>query len=402
MPAGSTVLVIESDESTQRLLQHTLRSRYTVLMASCWSQACEIRGRAAVDAMVVNVNLASGEQPGLDELCAEAGKTPFVLVVGGPDGSTFTDPREGPPSLFTIRPVQLGELPHTLNDVIANRRVNREARPRTTEPEEILAESRAMRTVMGLIDRAAQRDTPVLLMGESGTGKELLARALHTTGPRAAGPFVAVNCSAIPDTLIESELFGHKKGAFTDACEDKPGLFQLAHDGTIFLDEIGDLAPALQGKLLRVLQEKEVHPVGALAPVPTDARIITATHRDLPTLVAEGRFRDDLLYRINVIEVLVPPLRERPDDLEPLVRHLLAKHGAKLGKPDCSVSTDAMTALRRHRWPGNVRELENVIERALVLGGGTVITPEDLPDGLRDAHRRRRPRRRQAPGRRRA
>ena len=384
MPSGSTVLVIESDESTQRLLQQTLRSRYTVLMASCWSQACEIRERAAVDAMVVNVNLTAGEQPGLDALCAEAGKTPCVLVVGSPDRSTFAHPREGRPSLFTIRPVQLGELPHTLDDVIANRRVNRDARARKTEPEEILAESSAMRTVMGLIDRAALSDTPVLLIGESGTGKELLARALHKNGLRAAGPFVAVNCSAIPGTLLESELFGHKKGAFTDACEDKPGLFQLARHGTIFLDEIGDLAPTLQGKLLRVLQEKEVHPVGAPAPVPTDARIVTATHRDLTTLVTEGGFRDDLLYRINVIEVLVPPLRERPDDLEPLIRHLLAKHGARLGKHDCSVSTDALAVLRQHRWPGNVRELENVIERALVLGAGTVITLEDLPNGLRE------------------
>ena len=159
-------------------------------------------------------------------------------------------------------------------------------------------------------------------------------------------------------------------------------MFQLAQHGTIFLDEIGDLAPALQGKLLRVLQEGEVHPVGAPAPVPTDARIITATHRDLTSLVTEGRFRDDLLYRINVIEVLVPPLRERPDDLEPLVRHLLAKHGARLGKHDCSIASDALDVLRRHRWPGNVRELENVIERALVLGAGTVITLKDLPDGL--------------------
>jgi transcriptional regulator with PAS, ATPase and Fis domain len=237
---------------------------------------------------------------------------------------------------------------------------------------------------MELIDRAALSDTPVLLIGESGTGKELLARALHKNGPRATGPFVAVNCSAIPDTLLESELFGHKKGAFTDACEDKPGLFQLAQRGTIFLDEIGDLAPAVQGKLLRVLQEKEVHPVGAPAPVPTDARVITATHRDLTTLVAEGRFREDLLYRINVIEVVVPPLRERPDDLEPLIGHLLAKHAARLGRHDCSVSTDAMAALRRHRWPGNVRELENVIERALVLGVGMVISLEDLPVGLRE------------------
>ena len=188
MPAGSTVLVIDSDESTQRLLQHTLRPRYTVLTASCWSQAREIRGRAAVDAMVVNVDLTSGEQPGLDTLCAEAGKTPFVLMAGSPDGSAVAHTRARPPSLFTIKPVQLGELPHTLNDVIANRRVEQEAPARTTEPEGILAESGAMRTVMGLIDRAAMSDTPVLLIGESGTGKELLARALHKNGRRAAGP----------------------------------------------------------------------------------------------------------------------------------------------------------------------------------------------------------------------
>jgi transcriptional regulator with PAS, ATPase and Fis domain len=252
------------------------------------------------------------------------------------------------------------------------------------KPAVPMAQSSAMRTVMGLIDRAALCDTPVLLIGESGTGKELLARALHKRGPRATGPFVAVNCSAIPETLLESELFGHRKGAFTDARDDQRGLFQLAERGTIFLDEIGDMAPALQGKLLRVLQEREVHPLGSPVPVAIDVRIITATHRDLTSLVTEGRFREDLLYRINVIEVRVPPLRERSDDLEPLVRHLLDKHGAKLGKQNCSVSPEAMAVLRRHEWPGNVRELENVIERALVLGAGTVIGLEDLPDSVRE------------------
>jgi transcriptional regulator with PAS, ATPase and Fis domain len=248
----------------------------------------------------------------------------------------------------------------------------------------ILVESRAMREVMRLIDRAAFSDTPILLVGESGTGKELLARALHARSPRAQGPFLAVNCSAIPEALLESELFGHRRGAFTDARDDQPGLFQLAQRGTVFLDEIGDMAPALQGKLLRVLQEKEVHPLGAPAPVPTDVRIVAATHRDLPALVAEGRFREDLLYRVNVIEVRVPPLRERPDDLAPLIRHLLAKYGAKVGKRDCTVSDDVMAVLRRHTWPGNVRELENVIERAMVLGAGPRITVDDLPESVRD------------------
>jgi len=248
----------------------------------------------------------------------------------------------------------------------------------------ILAESRAMRAVMQLIDRAAFSDTPVLLVGESGTGKELLARALHAKSPRTSGPFLAVNCSAIPEALLESELFGHRRGAFTDARDDQMGLFQLARGGTVFLDEIGDMAPPLQGKLLRVLQEKEVQPLGSPAPVPTDVRIVAATHRDLPVLVAEGRFREDLLYRVNVIEVRVPPLRERPDDLDPLVRHLLDKHGPKVGRRDCTVSDDVMAVLRRHSWPGNVRELENVIERALVLGTGPRITLADLPDSVKE------------------
>jgi len=248
----------------------------------------------------------------------------------------------------------------------------------------ILAESRAMRAVMRLIDRAALCDTPVLLVGESGTGKELLARALHDRSPRAPGPFVAVNCSAIPETLLESELFGHRRGAFTDAREDHRGLFQSAERGTVFLDEIGDMAPALQGKLLRVLQEKEVHPLGAPAPVPTDVRIVAATHRDLMALVSDGRFREDLLYRVNVIEVRVPPLRERPDDLEPLIGHLLGKYGEKMSRRACAVSDEAMAILRRHSWPGNVRELENVIERALVLGEGACITLDDLPDSLKN------------------
>jgi len=241
-----------------------------------------------------------------------------------------------------------------------------------------------MRTALDLIDRAALCDTPVLILGESGTGKELLARTLHRTSLRSDGPFIAVNCSAIPETLLESELFGHRRGAFTDAHQDRPGLFQTAEGGTIFLDEIGDMAPALQGKLLRVLQEKEVQPLGGMMPVPIDVRVVTATHRDLMRLVEAERFREDLMYRINVIEVHVPPLRERPDDLVPLIHHFLDKHGRLLSKCGCTVSSDAMAVLRRHRWPGNVRELENVIERALVLGAGNVLGLADLPSRLRD------------------
>ena len=246
----------------------------------------------------------------------------------------------------------------------------------------IVAESRAMQEVVSLIDRAARRHTAVLLVGESGTGKELLARALHRKSPRAHGPFVAVNCSAIPDTLLESELFGYRRGAFTDARADQPGLFQAAAHGTMFLDEIGDMASALQAKLLRVLQEKEVQPLGASAPVPVDVRIVTATHRDLDALVRQERFRQDLLYRVNIVEVLVPPLRDRLDDLAPLTAHLLDKLGARLDLPGCTITPEAMAALGGYPWPGNVRELENVIERALVLGSGVSIGLDDLPERL--------------------
>jgi two-component system, NtrC family, response regulator HydG len=389
MASGVTVLLVGADEPKQRLLRKTLRTRHTVLTASCWAQAEELRARSRVDVLVVDVSLTSRDTTSFDALCTRAGATPFVLVSSDHRHfeSTSSGETSAPLLALATRSVPLRELSRTLDEVIADRRVSLETLlPGPSLGDDgILAESRAMRTVMELINRAALRDTPVLLIGESGTGKELLAHALHRRSPRASGPFVAVNCSAIPETLLESELFGHRKGAFTDARDDQRGLFQSAQRGTIFLDEIGDMAPALQGKLLRVLQEKEVHPLGAPVPVPTDVRIVTATHRDLDALVAVGRFREDLLYRINVIEVRVPPLRERPDDLEPLVRHLLDKHGASVASSGCSVPGDVMAIFRRHSWPGNVRELENVIERALVLGNGTTITRDDLPDSLRMA-----------------
>jgi DNA-binding NtrC family response regulator len=388
MASTVTVLVVEDDEAMQRQLQQTLRARYKVLTASCWTQARQIRERTDVDVVVADVNLATRDRTGVDGWCAATEDTPIVLVASRSRAgeTTVAAGTRRPLLAFPAYPVELGELSRTLEDAIAERRVAREPTRASSVGDEltgILAESRAMRAVMELIDRAALCATPILLVGESGTGKELLARALHKKSPRAHGPFLAINCSAIPESLLENELFGHRRGAFTDARDDQRGLFQSAQHGTIFLDEIGDMVPALQGKLLRVLQEKEVHPLGAPAPVPTDVRIVTATHRDLPALVAEGRFREDLLYRVNVIEVRVPPLRERPDDLEPLVRHFLGKLGARIGKPDYSVSEEVMDVLRRHPWPGNVRELENVIERALVLGAGPLITLEDLPDSVR-------------------
>jgi two-component system response regulator HydG len=225
----------------------------------------------------------------------------------------------------------------------------------------------------------------VLIQGESGTGKERVARALHKRSPRKARPFVAVNCSALSETLLDSELFGHLKGAFTGAMANKKGLFEAADGGTLFLDEIGDVPPATQVRLLRVLQEGEVKRVGATDSIKVDVRVVAATNVDLERAKDQGKFREDLFYRLNVIPVLLPPMRDRPDDVPLLAHHFLERFAAKTGKAVKGISPGAMEALTLHRWPGNVRELENVIERAVVMTPRTTLEVEDLPPALRQA-----------------
>jgi len=239
--------------------------------------------------------------------------------------------------------------------------------------------SEAFRRVLDLAARAAPFDTSILITGETGTGKEVLARHIHSLSRRARGPFLAVNCSALPETLLESELFGHKAGAFTGAVADRVGLFEQAKGGTILLDEIGDVSPAMQSKLLRVLQEKEIMRVGESTPRRIDVRIMAATNRDLDAAVREGRFREDLLYRLRVIEIEVPPLRSRPEDIIPLARHMVRRFSRALKLPHLQLDATCLDYLVRYPWPGNVRELENAIERAAVFSGGGKITPDSLP-----------------------
>jgi Nif-specific regulatory protein len=242
-----------------------------------------------------------------------------------------------------------------------------------------------MRELFFLLDRVTESDVPVYLSGESGVGKELAARAIHFNGPRGKGPFVTENCAAIPESLFESELFGHLKGSFTGAVADKSGLFRVADGGTIFLDEIAEMPAPLQARLLRVLQEKEVRPVGGKKPVPIDVRIVTASNRDLAEEVRRGRFREDLYHRIHVIEIEVPPLRRRKDDLPLLVDHFLRRHARERGESGLRpVSPAALDLIRRYDWPGNVRELENEIVRACTLGEGE-IGPEHLSEAIRGA-----------------
>jgi two-component system response regulator HydG len=264
-----------------------------------------------------------------------------------------------------------------------NRQLESQLREREGTPGEgLVGNSAPMREVTRMIDAVAYSATTVLVTGESGTGKELVARALHAKSPRRAHPFVALNCGALTETLLESELFGHVKGAFTGAQRDQKGLFDAADGGTIFLDEIGDIPPATQVRLLRVLQEGEIKRVGAADSVRVDVRVIAATHRDLPKLVKAGRFREDLFYRLNVINVPLPSLRDRVEDIPLLAHHFLRRYAERLGKKVRTVAPEAVELLCSYRWPGNVRELENAVERAVVLCRGDAVTPADLPPAV--------------------
>ncbi len=252
---------------------------------------------------------------------------------------------------------------------------------------DIIGESPAIKQLFSMLRKVAPSPTTVLVRGESGTGKELVARALHRLSDRAQAPFITVNCTAIPENLFESELFGHEKGAFTGAVASRPGRFELAHGGTLFLDEIGELPLAMQVKLLRVLQERVVERVGGMRPIDVDVRLVTATNAPLEEMVADGRFREDLFYRLNVVPLELPALRQRRSDIPPLVRGFLRKFSKRLGRDVREVSPEVMAALTSYDWPGNIRQLENLIERMVLLADGHVLEPDDLPAQVRDGER---------------
>jgi len=257
---------------------------------------------------------------------------------------------------------------------------NRRLKAEVNVQHDMVGDSPRMRQIYQMIAKVGPMDSTTLICGESGTGKELVARAIHRNSPRANNPFVAINCAAMPETLMESELFGYEKGAFTGATAQKKGKLELANGGTVFLDEIGELAPALQAKLLRVLQERVFDRLGGIRSIPVNIRVLTATNRDLAEEVRRGSFRQDLYYRLNVVSIGMPALRERREDIPLLAQHLLAKHAAKAPRRITGISREAQSCLVAYQWPGNVRELKNTIERAIVLGTGEMIAPEDLPE----------------------
>ena len=305
--------------------------------------------------------------------------TPVVMMTAyGSTAGAVAAMKAGAADYLT-KPLDLDEVTLLVRRLLENKRMLERAEQLTEDfdrrvYDEFIGRSAIVKELFGFISKVAKTDTTVLLLGESGTGKEILARAIHKQSKRAGRPFIATNCAALSETLLESELFGHEKGAFTGAIKQKPGRFEVAGGGTLFLDEIGEISPGFQAKLLRALEEREITRVGSTETIKTDVRIIAATNRDLPKLVAEGRFREDLFFRLSVFPVKVPPLRNRTDDIALLVEHFLNKLGYAHGQ----LGDSLLDKLRSYRWPGNVRELRNVLERAVILSDGDLITENML------------------------
>ncbi|HAH07866.1 MAG TPA: sigma-54-dependent Fis family transcriptional regulator [Elusimicrobia bacterium] len=387
MPLPISVLVIDDEEVLRDSCRQILERRgYSVEEAGSGAEGLKALHRRSFDLVILDLRMPG--MPGLDVLrrIKEAAPETLVLIITGhPSVSSAVEAMKLGAYDFLPKPFTPEEMLSILGRALEKRRLSMENAVLREELTTVLKEApmvgsgAGMREVRALIDKVAPTEATVLLSGESGTGKELAARAIHRASARRGGAFIPVDCGSIVPTLFESELFGHVRGAFTDAVETRKGKLELADGGTVFLDEVGNIGQDVQVKLLRAIQEREIRKVGDSRPVKIDARIVAATNRDLRKAVERGEFRDDLYYRLNVVSIHLPPLRERQDDIPELARHLLAKHGRRSGKGAVSISEEAMRLLLAYPWPGNIRELENVIERALILAEGPVIRPQSLP-----------------------
>ncbi|HTM05121.1 MAG TPA: sigma-54 dependent transcriptional regulator [Vicinamibacterales bacterium] len=380
------VLLVEDRDSLRAMLRHALEAQgHTVLEARDEPEAVQQLRQARPAVVLTDLKLPAGDGFGVLRAAKELDPELQVVVMTayGSIQDAVTAMREGAMD-FLAKPVDPDHLLLMVERAIAQRRMlteyfilKEELAERRGAPR-IIGEDAQLRQVSQQLHRAAGTDATVLLEGESGTGKELFARALHALSPRSEGPFVAINCAAIPDTLLETELFGHEKGAFTGAAARKPGRFELAHRGTLFLDEIGDLPLALQAKILRALEEKRFERVGGTQSLHVDVRVVAATNRNLKQRVAERQFREDLFFRLSVFPIQIPPLRERSDDVVILARHFVDRFCRDMNKKLLVVAPAAMEELRAYAWPGNVRELQNCIERAVILCDGDTIHSRHL------------------------
>ncbi|WP_028080512.1 sigma-54-dependent transcriptional regulator [Solimonas soli] len=370
------VLIVDDEADIRELVEIALgRMNLVTRPAATIAEARALLAQQRFDLCITDMRLPDGN--GI-ELVAQIGRqypqTPVAVITAYGNAEAAVESLKAGAFDFVSKPVDLAVLRKLVDSALKLR-----GEAANAGGPALLGEHESIRQLRALIERLARSQAPVHIAGESGTGKELVARLIHQKGPRAAGPFVPVNCGAIPSDLMESEFFGHLKGSFTGAHRDKAGLFQAAEGGTLFLDEVADLPAHMQVKLLRALQERSIRPVGAESETPVNVRVISATHKNLAELVAGGQFRQDLYYRLNVIEVRTPPLRARPSDIPLLATHVLGKLARELGLSRLpALSTDAIAALQGYAFPGNVRELENILERAATLSDGEQITAADL------------------------
>jgi len=381
MNATNSALIVDDERDIRELLVLTLgRMGLRISTAANLAEARELLASNPFDLCLTDMRLPDGNGIELvTEITRDYPRTPVAMITAFGSMDLAVEALKAGAFDFVSKPVDINVLRGLVRHALE---LNNAARPAPSAPPEnatrLLGASAAMDELRGTIAKVARSQAPIYILGESGVGKELVARTIHDQGARAAGPFIPVNCGAIPGELMESEFFGHRKGSFTGAHADKPGLFQAANGGTLFLDEVAELPLQMQVKLLRAIQEKSVRPVGAATEVPVDVRILSATHKDLATLIQDGRFRHDLYYRINVIELRVPPLRERRGDLPQLADAILRRLSHAQGQPTPELAACAVEALAGYSFPGNVRELENILERALALADGQTIAASDL------------------------
>lgn len=387
----SAQVLIVDDEPLIRdtIAEYLCQEGFAVAACADGEQALEAATGRSFDVALCDVQLPGmdGLQL-LDRLLKISPQTHVLLITAYATVENAVEAFQRGAHDYLMKPIILEEVRNKIRRLLEYRDLYQENRwlrrelSREYQPDHIVGRSQAMQSVFEMVRKIAPTRSTVLLTGESGTGKELIARAIHLQGSGEEARFLAVNCAAIPHELLENQLFGHRKGAFTGADRDQAGVFVHAGSGTVFLDEISELPLATQAKLLRAIEQKEFLPVGANEPVYVDARVLAATNKDLRKAVEQGQFREDLYYRVNVVSVAIPPLRERREDIPDLVEFLLAKHARSLGKQIRGVTHEAMNLLRACPWKGNVRELDNALQRAVILGEGSLITPADLPPDL--------------------
>jgi DNA-binding NtrC family response regulator len=389
-PAGPRILIIDDEPGITGMLSIVFeREGYAVTTAGTCAAGLKLIEETSPDLVLTDLRMPDGTGFEVLRKTRETNaETPVVMITAYTSTKTAIEALKAGAYDYVSKPFDVEELKHVVGKALERKQLADENLALRTRIEErpalgtLIGVSRRMRAVFDMVERIGRTTSTVLITGESGTGKELIARAIHRSSSRAARSFVSINCGALPENLLESELFGHERGAFTGAVREKKGLFQEAEGGTLFLDEIGETSVTMQVKLLRALQERVVRRVGGNVEEPVDVRILCATNKDLAKMVTEKSFREDFYYRIAVIPLPIPPLRERREDISLLVRHFLRKVAEEQGIPEKKITTEAMRVLEAHAWPGNVRELENLIERTFALEPGAIITTASLPESL--------------------